>query len=58
MCPNVKMTGMANLIIELVCAWLNLTTKLRLPQCSKRGKPKAFHFKKFYIADMLDMQSP
>jgi hypothetical protein len=25
MCPNEKMTGMANLIIGLVCAWLNLT---------------------------------
>jgi hypothetical protein len=25
MCPNEKMTGMANLIIELGCAWLNLT---------------------------------
>jgi hypothetical protein len=24
MCPNEKMTGMANLIIKLVCAWLNL----------------------------------
>jgi hypothetical protein len=27
MCPNEKMAGMANLNIELVCAWLNLTTK-------------------------------
>ncbi len=43
-CPNEKMTGMANLIIELVCAWLDLTTKLRLPQCCKSGKPKVFHF--------------
>jgi hypothetical protein len=25
MCTNEKMTGMANLIIELVCAWLHLT---------------------------------
>jgi hypothetical protein len=43
---NAKMTGMAKLIFELVCAWLNLATKLRLPQCSNSGKPKTFHFKK------------
>jgi hypothetical protein len=38
MCPNEKMTGMANLIIELVCAWLNLTGYLSVVKVFKGGR--------------------
>jgi hypothetical protein len=38
MCPNEKITGMANLIIELVCAWLNLTGYLSVVKVVLRGR--------------------
>ena len=43
MCPNEKMTGMANLIFELVCAWLNLTGYLIV---GKVESQRLFTFKK------------
>jgi hypothetical protein len=43
MCPNEKMAGMANLIIELVCAWLNLTG---YPSVVKVESQRFFTFKK------------
>jgi hypothetical protein len=43
MCPNERMTGMANLIIELVCAWLNLTGYLSVVKVESQ---RLFTFKK------------
>jgi hypothetical protein len=46
MCPNEKMTVMANLIIELVCAWLNLTGYLSVVKVESQ---RLFTFKNSLI---------
>ena len=54
MCPNEKMTGMANLIFELVCAWLNLTGYLIV---GKVESQRLFTFKKVANVNIYSMYS-